>query len=85
MGSALDFLSQYNAEGVIFLNKIVTGDKNWVLHVNTKTKQVIGVGSYCLAKHTKTKVLQTFSARKIMVTVFGMQKEYCLQSSWNVE
>ncbi|GBN96616.1 hypothetical protein AVEN_96361-1 [Araneus ventricosus] len=38
-GSALTFLTRYSEEGNEFLNKIVTGDENWVCHVTPESKQ----------------------------------------------
>lgn len=33
MGSALDFLSQYNAEGETFISKIMTGNVTWLSYI----------------------------------------------------
>ncbi|GBN95292.1 Mariner Mos1 transposase [Araneus ventricosus] len=38
-GSTLTFLTRYSEEGNEFLNKIVTGDENWVCHVTPESKQ----------------------------------------------
>ena len=39
MGSALTFLQDYWEEGDEFLDRIVTGDENWVQFVNAETKE----------------------------------------------
>lgn len=69
MSSAIDFLSRYDAEGEEFLNRIVTGDETWVAYVNVETKQQsMQWGHTGSPKPKKTR--QSFSTRKIMVTVF---------------
>lgn len=70
MGSALDFLSRYDAEGEEFLNRIVTGDETWVAYVNAETKQQSMTWGHTASPNKPKKARQTFSARKVMATVF---------------
>ena len=39
LGSALNFLEQYRAEGDDFLSLIVTGDETWLAYVTPESKQ----------------------------------------------
>ncbi|GFX12267.1 histone-lysine N-methyltransferase SETMAR [Trichonephila clavipes] len=41
MGATLEFHSLYHTEWEDFLNKIVTSDETWVVHVNVETKQFL--------------------------------------------
>lgn len=70
MSSAIDFLFRYDLEGEEFLNRIVTGDETWVSYVNTETKQQSMQWGHTRSPTKPTKARQTFSARKVMATVF---------------
>lgn len=81
LGSALTFLTRYNDEGEEFLNQIVTGDETWIRHLTPESKQ-----QSMEWRHTsspkKHKFKTTFSAQKILCTVFWDTKgvllvEYC--------
>lgn len=39
MGLSLQHLMRFQAEGVPFLHRIVTGDETWVHHITPETKQ----------------------------------------------
>lgn len=70
MGSALNFLSRYDAEGEDFLKRIVTGDETWVAYVNAETKQQSMAWGHTNSPCKPKKARQTFSTRKVMTTVF---------------
>uniref|UniRef100_A0A670Y7B2 Mos1 transposase HTH domain-containing protein n=1 Tax=Pseudonaja textilis TaxID=8673 RepID=A0A670Y7B2_PSETE len=71
MAASLTFLYSYDKDGDSFLDRIVTRDKTWVKHVNGETKLQSMEWGHTNSPQKPRKCLQTFSARKIMATVFG--------------
>uniref|UniRef100_A0A670ZEW1 Histone-lysine N-methyltransferase SETMAR n=1 Tax=Pseudonaja textilis TaxID=8673 RepID=A0A670ZEW1_PSETE len=70
MAASLTFLYSYDKDGDSFLDRIVTGDETWVKHVSSETKLQSMQWGHTNSSPKPRKCLQTFSARKIMVTVF---------------
>lgn len=70
MSSAIDFLTRYDTEGETFLNRIVTGDETWIAYVNAETKQQSMQWGHTASPSKPKKARQSFSARKLMATVF---------------
>lgn len=70
-GCCLRLSLQYNTEGEEFLNRIVTGDKTWVVYVNVETKQQSMLWSHIGFPNRLRKACQTLSVRKIMVIMIG--------------
>lgn len=73
VASAEKFLTRYQAEGVEFLNHIVTGDETWIAYVNPETKRQSMQWMHSTSPKPK-KFKQTFSGRKLMATVFWDHK-----------
>lgn len=74
MGSALTFLTRYDAEGEDFLKSIVTGDETWVQYDTPETKRQSQQWMHTNSPNRPKKFKQTFNNRKIMATVFWDQK-----------
>ena len=74
MGSALTFLLRYWEEGDAFLDRVVTGDETWVHFVNAETKEQSKQWMHTQSPNKPKKWKQTFSKRKMMVTVFWDRK-----------
>ncbi|GFY01111.1 histone-lysine N-methyltransferase SETMAR [Trichonephila clavipes] len=70
MGASLEFLFRYHTYGEDFLNRMVTGDKTWVAHVNAVTKQQSISWGHTGSPIRLRKARQTLSAMNLMVTVF---------------
>jgi hypothetical protein len=72
----LTFLEQYHKDGDEFLNDIiqVTGDEIWVSFVNVETKEQSKQWMHTHSPNNLKKFKQTFSARKLMETVFWDRK-----------
>jgi hypothetical protein len=69
MGTALNFLVQYQNEGDDFLKHIVTGDETGIFHVTPENKQQSKQWRHSASPKAK-KFKQTLSSRKIMCTGF---------------
>ncbi|XKL66379.1 hypothetical protein PGB90_009799 [Kerria lacca] len=75
MASALEFLTLYQQDPSI-IQRIVTGDETWILHMLITTKQEFMECKHYDSPATK-KFKETPSARKIMETFFlGPQRHY---------
>uniref|UniRef100_A0A670YBV0 Mos1 transposase HTH domain-containing protein n=1 Tax=Pseudonaja textilis TaxID=8673 RepID=A0A670YBV0_PSETE len=80
MAASLTFLYSYDKDGDSFLDRIVTGDETWVKHVNRETKLQSIEWGHTNSPPNPRKCLQTFSARKIMATVFWGIGKVCFLS-----
>jgi hypothetical protein len=73
---SFDFLEWYHKGGTEFLNHIVpaTGDEAWVSFVNAETKEQSKKWMHTHSQNQPKNFKQTFSARKLMATVFWDRK-----------
>jgi hypothetical protein len=66
----------YADEGEDMLNMIVTGDESWVHHYQPESKHASVQWKHPSSPSTK-KFKVTPSTGKVMLTVFGIPREYC--------
>lgn len=77
MASALSFHEIYYMDGDFLLDHTVTGDEMWVSCVNCETKLIHRMRPHVFAPKIKA-MCADLSVRKIMVTVFGIEKGYSI-------
>jgi hypothetical protein len=76
-GSSLQHLLRCADEGEDMLNRIVTQDESWVHHYQHESKHASMQWKYPSSPSTKTfKVMSMPSAEKVMLTCFGILREY---------
>ncbi len=84
LNSAIDFLSQYQFKKEEFLERIITGNEIWVVHVNLETKQQSMHWRHTTSSSKLKKAVKLYQRRKSWLRCLGMLTASYLLILWNM-